>query len=198
MAQAIALAHRRDSLTKYGDTKWIHSLHINPKKEMKDDASPDQRIVATFQEVSLSGERDKVDKTSQYLFSAEDKNGRWLDGGKFYQLHIPGNNPAKQFWSITVYDNSTWMPIQNDEPRNSFNSKQSTYLTNGDGSVDVFFGLIAPAGEGTNWIRTLPNKGWFVYLRLNDASETFFNKSWPLGDIEEVSGDVWKGRSNRQ
>jgi hypothetical protein len=34
---------------------------------------------------------------SQYLSSAKDKNGEWLDGGKTYRLTIPANPPVKEF-----------------------------------------------------------------------------------------------------
>jgi hypothetical protein len=38
---------------------------------------------------------------------AVDKNSEYLDGGKNYKLNIPANVPAKDFWSIVVYDPQT-------------------------------------------------------------------------------------------
>jgi len=40
-----------------------------------------------------------------------------------------------------------------------------------DGSVDVYFGPTAPAGKESNWIQTVPGKGWFTILRLYGALE---------------------------
>ena len=197
MVQVIGLPHRWDTAGIYGGTKWKHALQMNAERKSHDFRSVDEQIVSALQDVSIAHELKEPGK-SAYLFSAEDRNGQWLDGAKYYQLHIPKNIPAKMFWSITVYDNTTWKVIRNDEPRSSFNSKQPTYLANADGSVDVFFGSISPAGEGTNWIRTLPDKGWFVYLRLSEPTESFLNKSWPLEDIEEVSERVWRGPSKGQ
>lgn len=42
-----------------------------------------------------------------YLESFKDKDGSWLDGSQNYKLHVPANVPAKEFWSVTVYDNLT-------------------------------------------------------------------------------------------
>ena len=34
-------------------------------------------------------------------------DGSRLDGGKNYRLRVPPNVPAKQFWSVTLYDVDT-------------------------------------------------------------------------------------------
>jgi hypothetical protein len=57
---------------------------------------------------------------------------------------------------------------------------------NGDGSIDVYFGPKAPSNGNKNWVQTLPGKSWFVYLRLYDPLEPWFDKSWRPGEVEEV------------
>jgi hypothetical protein len=42
------------------------------------------------------------------------------------------------------------------------------------------------SGFEKNWIPTIPNKAWFVYFRLYGPTEPYFDKSWPLPDIEEA------------
>jgi hypothetical protein len=37
-------------------------------------------------------------------------------------------------------------------------------VTNADGSIDISFGPNAPHGQGKNWLRTVPGKGFFVIL----------------------------------
>jgi galactarate dehydratase len=53
---------------------------------------------------------------------------------------------------------------------------------NADGSVDVIFGPVKPAGA-TNWIQTTPGKGWFAYFRFYGPTEAYFAKTWQLNDI---------------
>jgi hypothetical protein len=55
---------------------------------------------------------------------------------------------------------------------------------NPDGSIDIYFGPDSP-GEGKNWLTTLPDKGFFVILRLYGPTKAFFDKTWKLPDILE-------------
>ena len=44
-----------------------------------------------------------------------------------------------------------------------------------------------PAGKPQqNWIKTLPDKGWFTYFRLYAPTQPYFDKTWVLPDIAEV------------
>ena len=58
---------------------------------------------------------------------------------------------------------------------------------NADGSIDVYFGPKAPVGRESNWVQTVPGKGWFAYFRFYGPTEPFFNKSWVLPDFEKVN-----------
>lgn len=122
---------------------------------------------------------------SQYLQSAHESSGDWLDGGKQYRLRVPANPPAKEFWSVTVYDYETRSMIQTDTniPAKSSADK---LITNGDGSIDLYFGPTAPAGKEANWVKTLPGRGWWVWFRFYGPTEPFFDKSWQLADFERV------------
>jgi hypothetical protein len=44
---------------------------------------------------------------SEYAAAATDSEGKPLDGGKTYKIHLPPNIPAKDYWSFVVYDNQT-------------------------------------------------------------------------------------------
>jgi len=37
-----------------------------------------------------------------------------------------------------------------------------------------------------NWIKTLPNKGWFAYFRFYGPTQSYFDRTWALPDIVEV------------
>ena len=50
---------------------------------------------------------------SYYLWAYKDGAGEFLDGAKNYKLHIPSNVPAKDFWSVLVYDSLSRSELQN-------------------------------------------------------------------------------------
>jgi hypothetical protein len=51
----------------------------------------------------------------------------------------------------------------------------------------VHFGPRQPDGvKRSNWIQTLPAKGWFTILRLYSPLEPFFDNSWRPTEIELV------------
>ena len=49
---------------------------------------------------------------SQYALASIDNKGEYLHGDKTYMLHLPANIPAKDFWSIVVYDPQTRSELQ--------------------------------------------------------------------------------------
>jgi hypothetical protein len=123
---------------------------------------------------------------SQYAAAFVDSQGKPLDGGKTYRLHLPPNIPAKDFWSILLYDNQTRSMLQTDEPHPSIGSQKKGIIFNPDTSVDVYFGPKPPAGKESNWVQTVPGKGWNTLLRLYGPLEPWFDKTWRPGEIEEL------------
>ena len=121
---------------------------------------------------------------SQYALAAKDKDGNYMDGGKNYRLNIPANPPAKDFWSVVVYDPQTRSELQTGQPYPSKNNKRDELIYNYDGSVDLYFGPNPPAGFEKNWTQTVAGKGWFVILRLYGPLEAWFDKTWRPGEID--------------
>jgi hypothetical protein len=127
-----------------------------------------------------------VGKGSQYPWTPLDANGNPFDGSKTYKLHLPPHIPAKDFWSAIVYDTQTRSMLQTDQRFPSVSSQNQDLQVNTDGSVDVYFGPKAPAGKESNWVQTIPGKGWFMILRLYGPLEPWFNKTWRPGEIKLV------------
>ncbi len=126
----------------------------------------------------------KTGKASFYLMAYLDGAGQLLSGGTSYVLRVPAKVPAKQFWSVTVYDSSTSAFVR-ESPRvevSSFNLESK----NADGSVDVHFGPKAPSGKKANWIYTEPNKRWFAFFRFYGPESSVLDKSFKLDDIQRV------------
>jgi hypothetical protein len=127
-----------------------------------------------------------VGKGSQYAINFLDKDGNPYDGAKIYQLHVPANVPAKDFWSVVIYDPQTRSELQTSQPFPSRNNKRDKLIVNADGSVDLYFAATAPAGKEANWIATVPGKGWFAIFRLYGPLDPWFDKTWRPGEIELV------------
>lgn len=128
----------------------------------------------------------KVGAGSAYAVAVKDANGAYLDGGKTYKITLPGPVPAKAFWSFVVYDNQTRSLLETDQKLAGLDSNDPKLDRGADGSATVWFGPVAPKGHESNWVQTMPGKGWNVILRLYGPLEPWFDKSWKPGDIEPV------------
>jgi hypothetical protein len=136
--------------------------------------------------VTPAMEEKMVGRGSQYPWAALDADGKPFDGGKTYRLTLPKGIPVKDFWSVIVYDNQTRSMLQTDQAAPSVSSQNKDVKINADGSVDVFFGPSAPQGMESNWVQTIPGKGWFMILRLYGPLEPWFDKTWRPGEITLV------------
>jgi hypothetical protein len=123
---------------------------------------------------------------SQYAMNAKDAGGDYLYGDKTYALNLPAGIPAKDFWSVVIYDPQTRSELQTGQPYPSKNNKRDELDLNADGSVDLYFGPEPPPGKEKNWIQTVPGKGWFTILRLYGPLEPWFDHSWQPGNIELI------------
>ena len=117
-----------------------------------------------------------------YLAPVADSDGRPLEPGKTYKLNVPANTPARQFWSLTVYDYANWALIPNPTARSGLSSFNKERMNvNNDGSVDLYFGPEAPSGLESNWIPTMGKKP-YVWFRLYGPDTAFWDKSFKLPD----------------
>jgi len=122
---------------------------------------------------------------SQYLCTHTDGTGTPLDGARTYRLHIPANVPAKQFWSLVVYESGSRSMMATAQ-RFPAISSYDKFEANADGSVDLYVGQQAPKGKERNWIQTDPKKGWTGIFRIYGPLEPFFDQTWKLSDLEPV------------
>lgn len=191
-----------------GNSKWVNSLFVGGYEFM----TPPPSVTKEGVKLNVSDGARKLNSRiamfyvatgitpsmcmllpgigSQYLCSFYDSKGVALDGGKTYKVTLPAGIPAAKFWSFTVYDNQTRSMLNTPQnyPRAGSQNYPSAAATAGnDGSTVVYFGPTKPteAKEG-NWIQTTRGKGWFTLLRLYSPKPAFFDKSWRVGEIEEV------------
>ena len=148
----------------------------------------DQRVGFHFYATGITPKMvtPPVGKGSQYMKGLRDSQGRPMDGGKNYRLHVPPNVPAKDFWAVTVYDVQTRSMLQTDQRFPEITSAGGGMQQNPDGSYDLWFGPEAPEGKESNWLQTVPGKGWHILWRIYGPLEPWFDKSWRPGDIELI------------
>jgi hypothetical protein len=95
--------------------------------------------------------------------------------------------PVADFWALTVYDIGTRAMIEAPQHRAEINPNVNRLRMNADGSVDLHFGPEAPSGYEANWVQTLPGRAWFPYFRWYGPTQSYYDKSWSLPDIERVN-----------
>ena len=84
-----------------------------------------------------------------------------------------------------VYDTGTRSMIDNEQGIPGLDGG-ADLKRNEDGTVDLYMSPTAPAGMESNWVQTIPDRGFFIYFRLFGPEEGFFNGTWKLNDIELV------------
>ena len=127
-----------------------------------------QRAMVTLIGPGLNFPQDAV-----YPFSEKDDDGEKYDGAahkyvmRFEKGQMP---PVKGFWSLTMYDPEFFF-VPN--PINRYNlSQRNTFVTNPDGSVDLYIQAESPGPDKeANWLPA--PKGKFIpMLRLYWPTET--------------------------
>ena len=191
-ARAVSFRERDPRATIYQNSQWA-TLFVGGDYRWLDgdgmagrnlDARTKYFYIATVNTPAIAAKM--VGSGSQYAFVTADKAGNPFDGAKTYRLNISANVPAKDFWSFVLYDPQTRSELQTSQPFPSKNSRRDKLVANPDGSVDLYIGPKAPAGQEANWVQSVPNKGWAALLRLYGPLEPWFDKTWQPGEIEEV------------
>ncbi len=187
MAKANTYEKRTTDVLYRKETHWKYVINWDVTHETEFYHQLDEMASYTYEAIGSNvAMATKIPGIGQaYVGAYKDSEGNWLDGSKNYTLHIPPNPPAKQFWSLTLYDVDTRCLINN-EQQIADRSSRMDLLTNEDGSVDLYFGSKAPEGKEQNWIPTIPNQGFFAYLRLYAPLEPYFERTWALPDIEKI------------
>ena len=188
--RAILMKPREKEFFYYPDGSWRNPLLVGGYEFLQQPGvrSLDSRSNSLYYFTGITPAMSKkmIGLGSQYAYTFVDSAGKPLDGGKTYKVHLPPNIPAKNFWSLMVYDNQTRSELQTDQQYPSLGSQKKDLVINPDKSVDVYFGPTAPAGHEANWVQTIPGKGWNPMLRLYGPLEPWFDKTWRPGEIELV------------
>ncbi len=185
-ARAILFRPRSKDVYFYPDRQW-YSPFAGGSHEFMDNGELvlDDRIMFHYYATGITPAmaKPKVGSGSVYLLTAHDATGKYLDGGKTYRVTLPKPVPVNNFWSFMVYDNQTRSMLETDQKLAGLDSLSPDIKANDDGSYTIWFGPKAPEGYQSNWVQTMPGKGYNVLLRLYGPLESWFDKSWKPGDF---------------
>jgi len=188
MVLSMAFANRQ-GLKIYPDRQYeIITTNRSPTFFRDGIEEVEQRAGSWHQLVSNIAHYTRPDKPGTgafYMNSYRDGDGEYLMGQNSYSLHMPADVPVTQFWQIPVYDLDTRALIQTGQNRATLSSTDEL-KRNADGSVDLYFGPEAPEGFESNWIKTVPGKGWFILPRLYGPMSEIWDRSWKLDDVKRI------------
>jgi hypothetical protein len=189
-ARSITFRPRKESAYFYpGKRQWYSSFAGGSHEFMNNgELVLDDRIMFHYYATAITPAmaRPKVGTGSAYEMGVHDSEGRYLDGGKTYKVTLPSPIPAKDFWSLMVYDGQTRSVLETDQKTGGLDSNNPSVKANADGSYTMWFGPKAPKGHEGNWIQTMPGKSFNVLLRLYGPEQPWFDKTWMPGDFELV------------
>jgi hypothetical protein len=181
---------RSEYLYKFPGTKWLNPLAYKSYLfEHEGVRLLDARSAFHFYATGITPAMSMkiIGKGSQYAIAYSDENGNTFDGSKTYKFNVPANPPMKDFWAFTIYDNQTRSMLQTDQQFPGIDSNTEGLIQNVDGSWDIYIGPIAPEGYESNWIQTIPGKGWNTIFRLYGPLEPWFDGEWYPSDAMLMS-----------
>lgn len=167
MARANSFASPIRNTYYYDDRKWQFVGEVPYNFVKNEILEVDHRAYVYYMALGNSPAMmsRNVGVGSYYFWTYKDKDGNFFDGAKNYKLHVPANVPAKDFWSVLVYDSLSRSMLKTSQKFPSV-SLYSGPSANADGSVDVYFGPDMPKAQEKNWIQTAAGKGWFPIFRF--------------------------------
>lgn len=121
---------------------------------------------------------------SVYEITTRDSDGNYVNGGNTYKVTLPGPVPVNNFWSFIVNDAQTRSILETDQKSGGIDGNAKGLVENADGGATIYFGPKAPEGHESNWVQTMPNKGYTVLLRLYGPLQPWYDKTWMPGDLE--------------
>jgi hypothetical protein len=191
MSRVIAFDCRDDEAVVYPDRRWESPYVTNNSTFYQDDyLNLEARTVFHFTADGITpamAAQMPEGKGSRYQTTYKDRDGNYLDGSKTYKVNMPPEVPVALFWAVTLYDPWTRCELQS-QPYPSISSQQdASPEVNDDGTVDIYFAAETPEGvPAQNWVRTLPDRGFFVYIRYYGPLNAFNDKKWVPNDVELV------------
>ena len=125
---------------------------------------------------------------AMYPTANVDGDGNALDGKNHYVLKFPKGElpPVNYFWSLTMYDGKTQVPIHNPIERYSIGDRTPGLKLAEDGSLTIYFQNESPGKEReSNWLPA-PAGPFYVILRTYGPKPAMLNGSYKIPPVTLV------------
>jgi hypothetical protein len=114
-----------------------------------------------------------------------DGNGQVLDGKNRYTLTFPPGAlpPVEYFWSVTMYDAKTQVPVKNPIERYSIGDRTPGLIKARDGSLTIYIQHESPGKESeSNWLPA-PGAPFYVILRAYGPKQELLTGTYQIPAI---------------
>lgn len=184
MSRAIVYASRDPEIKYWSDRHWEKMFIRNTEFTNDGHNDIDARTLWHYQAICVSPNLLSTTPGvgTAYLTAFRDKDAKFLLGHQTYRLRVPARVPVKRFWAVTAYDATSRSLL--DSGGNITVSSTRDLKVNDDGTVDVIFSPTKPDGDAKSWVRTDPEKGFFVVFRFYGPLDGYIKKTWTLNDFE--------------
>ena len=128
-----------------------------------------------------------VPKEAVYAKAHTSIDGQTLNGTNKYIMHFDKENmpPADAFWSLTMYNATTYMLEPNSINCYSVSEQKNKFVYNPDGSLDIYIQYDEPAGKESNWLPA-PKGDFYMILRMYLPGPTVLNGTYQIPQVQKV------------
>jgi len=128
-------------------------------------------------------------EVSTYHIGAVDAEGTPLDGSKVYQIRFSPVPPVDAFWSVTIYDSSTKLLVDNPIDRYSIGDRTEGLVYSDDDKTELVITLSHEVPEDevarANWLPS-PDGPFYLALREYSPAPAILTREWVPPAIEKL------------
>ena len=122
-----------------------------------------------------------------YPKAQTDNEGMPLNGAHNYVIHFEKGKtpPVDAFWSLTMYNASSFMLVDNPLNRYAIGDRTQGLTYNPDGSLDIYIQHDAPL-ERSNWLPA-PEGDFYLILRMYEPKAEMLDGTYQIPPVKRVT-----------
>ncbi|TLX78250.1 DUF1254 domain-containing protein [Labilibacter sediminis] len=125
------------------------------------------------------------EKEAMYPIRFTDSDNKPVSGVNSYKIHFDKEPPVNSFWSLTLYDATNKLFVDNELNRYKFSSESKALKRNTDGSFDILIQNEKPENTD-NWLPA-PKGGFYLILRMYEPHEEVISLKYQFPQLVKVN-----------